>query len=83
MYQAMVKLAEPRGSAASPVLNFPTKEERDKYCKGEESIVFWYFYVEEDDWDWRRGGAWKRTAKPMQADVTPAPPEITPQDRRW
>ena len=82
MYQAQVKLAEPRTTTPAQV-SFATKKERDDYCKGEESIVFWYFYVEEDDWDWRRGGAWKRTAKPMTADKENIPPEITPQDRRW
>ncbi len=83
MYQVLVKLGESRNSPAAGPLNFVTSEERDKYVKGPDSIVFWYFYPEDDNWDWRRGGAWKRTERESAADRVPPPPEITDKDRRW
>jgi hypothetical protein len=82
-YQAMVKLSENRNSAMAGPVGFATKEEREVYVNGPESIVFWYFYPEDDGWDWRRGGAWARTYKPTAADNVPEPPAITPDDRRW
>ncbi len=83
MYQVLIKQSEDRNSASAGPLSFVTREERDNYVHGPDSLVFWYFYPESDDWDWRRGGAWKRTARSSPADVIPEPPEITEKDRRW
>jgi len=83
MYEVMVKLSESRNSNMAGPVRFVSKEERHEYVHGPESIVYWYFYPEDDGWDWRRGGAWKRTQQPSSADVVPAPPEITDKDRRW
>ena len=84
MYQVFVKLAEAQSTPMAGPCTFPTKEERDEYVNGPESVIYWYHFSEWDDWHlWRRGGAWQRTEKPSAADVVPEPPEITPQDRRW
>ena len=62
-------------------LTFASAEEREAYVKG--PAVYWYHYVEEDDWFlWQRGGAWNATQEPSRADVVPEPPEIT-EDDRW
>lgn len=83
MYQAMIKLSESRNSAMAGPVSFPTTEAREQYVHGPDSIVYWYFYPEDDGWDWRRGGAWKRTERESAADRVPEPPEITDRDRRW
>lgn len=84
MYQAFVKLAEPRGTAMAGPVTFPTAEEREAYVNGPDSIVYWYHFSEDEDWHlWRRGGAWKRTQEPTVADRKNTPPEITDKDRRW
>lgn len=84
MYGVMVKLSESRNSNMAGPVNFATATEREQYVNGPDSIIFWYHFVEEDDWHlWRRGGAWKRTQQPAAADKVPDPPEITPDDRRW
>jgi hypothetical protein len=84
MYEVMVKLGESRASPAAGPLRFVSKEERERYVNGPDSIVYWYTYPEEDDWThWRRGGAWKRTQEPAVADRKNTPPEITDKDRRW
>ena len=78
MYQVLVKIRESRNSDVLGPLSFPNKEDRETYVKGPE--VFWYHYVEEDDWfDWRRGGAWQATKPPDP----PAwePPEGEEKDR--
>jgi hypothetical protein len=84
MYGVLVKLGESRASPAAGPLHFATKEERNEYVNGPNSIVYWFHEVEEDDWHlWRRGGAWKRTQEPTAADRENTPPEITDKDRRW
>jgi hypothetical protein len=79
IYQAVVKLAEDRNSAAQGPLSFPSAEARSAYVKGRE--VYWYFLVEDDDWSWHRGGAWQATAPEDPQDREVIPPEITEADR--
>jgi hypothetical protein len=80
MYQTFVKLGESRNTAMAGPLTFATAEDRKAYVMGD--TVYWYHYVEEDDWtSWSRGGAWKATARPLPADREVTPPEITEDDR--
>jgi hypothetical protein len=46
------------------------------------SDIWWYtFPVEDEDWEWRRGGAWKPAHEVTQEDMTavPHPPSYAPQ----
>jgi hypothetical protein len=81
MYQTFVKFGESRSTKMFGPFSFPNTEERQAYVNGDE--VYWYHFSEEDDWNlWKRGGAWNATATPGKADVVPAPPQIT-EDDRW
>lgn len=81
MYQMLVKVRESRNSDAIGPLSYPTSEDRDKAARGPD--VYWYHYVEEDDWFlWKRGGAWTATHQPGPAERVNEPPEVT-EDDRW
>ena len=45
-----------------------SREEADEFVKRPD--VWWYHYPSEhEDWDWRRGGAWKPAHELSQADI--------------
>lgn len=80
VYQAMIKLSENRNSAMAGPVTFTTAAERREYVDG--PLVFWYHFVEEDDWHtWHRGGAWDATAPEDSQDREVTPPTITEADR--
>jgi hypothetical protein len=82
MYGVFIKRAESRSTTMEGPFGFESTEERKAFVMHEEMNVYWYHYVEEDDWhSWSRGGAWKATARPLPADREVIPPEITEDDR--
>lgn len=81
MYQILVKFGESRNSPVVGPLSYPSAEARLDAAMGPK--VYWYHFVEDDDWfSWRRGGAWEATAPEVPADRINVPPEIT-EDDRW
>lgn len=82
MYQVFIKRHEARSTAMEGPFGFESTEARKAFVMHPDMSVYWYHYVEEDDWfSWSRGGAWKATAKPNPADRVVTPPEITEDDR--
>jgi hypothetical protein len=80
MFQVLVKTT-PHMQGSYPY-TFEHREDRDAFVM--RGDIWWYHLGEDDDWDWRKGGAWEIAAmqsgipgdlSPMRAG-TPAVPDI-------
>lgn len=77
-FQVLVKTTPAMNGAYTYLLG--SREEAEEFVRRED--VFWYhFPSEHDDWDWRRGGAWKPAHEVTREELLADPPPTGPGTR--